>query len=1121
MLAVGLFDIDQESLAAGRLSARLAQPERSLSAKAKSRAAASKRGSHSRAKSYGQIPLNFIENAGQFAKDYRFLLRGNKSRIYFAPRGLSYVLNRSDPEKRRNWRPGKNSLQSPKGMKHIPSPTAQWVVHVEFVGADPLATLVADQKTEAIVSYFKGQRSNWKTGLSSYRRLTYRNLWPGIDLVYTAHVGHLKYDFIVHPGADPRQIRLRYQGANGLEIDRQGALQVETALGTITDHAPVSYQGEGNDRSLVPSAYQLRKVGHDEIGRRQSIDVSFQVGDYNRRLPLVIDPLVVQYGSFLGGVNGDHLWSVAADDAGNAYVAGATQSDEVSFPAQGGPSITSGGSADAVICKLNADGSALAYCGFIGGGGGDEAYGVAVDSSGNAYVGGITWSSESDFPVTVGPSLVHPGGGQSGFICKVNTTGTALDYCGYVGGNGWEVLEAVAVDNSGNAYVTGETQSSAGNFPVKVGPSLIHSGGGEDAFICKVNAAGTALTYCGYIGVSGGDVGKGVAVDSAGNAYVVGHTDSTESTFPITLGPDLSHNGSTDGFVCKVNSTGSALTYCGYLGGSSSDRAEGVAVDVAGNAYVAGYTSSTEASFPVTVGPDVTHNGNSDAFICKVSAAGTALDYCGYVGGSEIDGARNVAVDSSGNAHLAGYTNSTESSFPVIGGPDLTQNGSYDAFVCVLNATGSALTECGFIGGGDVEVAKGIALDGAGGIYLAGDSESTQNIFQTAAGFDASHNGDADGFILKLTLCGNGFVEAGEDCDPGAADANDCCSTKCQFVVADTICRAAGGTCDAPEVCDGTSALCPTSDAMLPKGTECRAAAANSCDVAEECDGLVASCPQDSYATVGTECRAAANECDVAETCSGLSPDCGGDSFLKDGTACTDDGLACNGSAVCNAGSCDQIPASFGCDDQNLCTADGCVEPTGCVNLKIEDCCNNVLDCDDDNACTKDTCSGLGGTCSHEQTEPLCCAADAHCDDGDVCTKDTCHLGNQRCQVEPIAGCCKKTADCDDGDKCTVDSCDTEDQQCATVAIAGCCHSREDCNDEDPCTTDTCSESQCTHTVQRYCRSGDGGVDAGPISPPDSGCNIGARGMTSSHWGAYFLLVLFLLRRRRASGIIS
>ncbi|MEO8189256.1 MAG: SBBP repeat-containing protein [Acidobacteriota bacterium] len=357
----------------------------------------------------------------------------------------------------------------------------------------------------------------------------------------------------------------------------------------------------------------------------------------------MLDPAVVVYAGFIGGSDQESARGIAVDGSGNVYVTGHTFSTEGTFPVTAGPDLTQNGGEDAFVVKVNAAGTALVYAGYIGGSGGDQAYGIAVDSSGNAFVAGRTSSTQGAFPVTVGPDLSHNGGGDDAFVAKVNPAGTALLYAGYIGGSGSDGATGIAIDTAGNAYVTGNTSSTAATFPVTAGPDLTHNGGLFDGFVAKVNAAGTGLVYAGYIGGSGLDSGKDIAVDSSGNAYIAGETDSSQATFPVAVGPDLTSNGT-------------------------------------------GFTDSSQMTFPVTVGPDLTFNGGGDAFVAKVNPAGTAFLYAGFIGGLGEDSGNAIAVDSSGNAYVTGPTESTQATFPVIVGPDLTQNGGgFDAFVAKIS----------------------------------------------------------------------------------------------------------------------------------------------------------------------------------------------------------------------------------------------------------------------------------------------------------------------------------------------------------------------------------------------------------------------------------------------------
>ena len=411
------------------------------------------------------------------------------------------------------------------------------------------------------------------------------------------------------------------------------------------------------------------------------------------------------------------------------------------------------------------DPAVIVYAGYIGGAGADYGAGIAVDKDGNAYVTGYTTSNQTTFPVKVGPDLTYNGGFYDAFVAKVNAAGTALVYAGYIGGSGTDVGSGIAVDSAGNAYVSGYTTSDQTTFPVKVGPSLTYSGG-QDAFVAKVNPAGTGLVYAGYIGGAGTDYAHGIAVDKDGNAYVTGQTSSDQTTFPVKVGPKLTYNGGDDAFVAKVNAAGTGLVYAGYIGGSNEDQGYGIAVDGAGNAYVTGYTYSAQDTFPVTVGPYLTYpaSGNAAAaFVAKVNAAGTALDYAGYIGGLEQNYATAIAVDKDGNAYVTGTTLSAQNSFPVKVGPSLTHNdGSYDAFVAKVNAAGTALVYCGYIGGSGTDVGYGIALDSAGNAYVVGITNSTEATFPVKGGPDLTYNGGVyDAFVARVNAAGTALDYAG------------------------------------------------------------------------------------------------------------------------------------------------------------------------------------------------------------------------------------------------------------------------------------------------------------------------------------------------------------------------
>jgi hypothetical protein len=670
-----------------------------------------------------QMPLYFIENQGQVDEPVAYYVQGQDKTLYFTPQGLTFVLDGGE--------------------------SPPWVLKLEFVGANPAVQPSGQEETGAQISYFKGRPDEWKTGLKTYSRVLYRDLWPGIDLEYSGTVNQLKYQFVVQPGADPGQIRLAYRGATAVHSDEAGRLQVSTHVGGFHDARPYAYQDIEGQRVDVDVGYALES---DPCAGGQAY--GFRIGAYDRSQPLVLDPVILVYCGYIGGSAADYGYAIAVDGEGNAYVTGSTQSIEPTFPVTVGPDLSYNGSVyDAFVAKVVSDGAALAYCGYIGGSNWEEGYGIAVDAAGNAYVTGWTDSISTTFPVIVGPDLSF-GGLSDAFVAKVRADGTALDYCGYIGGAGGDVGNGIAVDDDGNAYIAGATNSSQGEgFPATIGPDLEHNGG-YDAFVAKVASDGTSLAYCGYIGGNSTDQGYGIALDGAGSAYITGWTTSLSDTFPVMAGPDLIHNGGHDAFVAKVITDGTALAYCGYIGGSGMDEGYGIAVDAGGNAYVTGHTTSTEsAGFPVAVGPDLTHNGETDAFVAAVKAGGTALDYCGYIGGNRDDEGYGIAVDALGNAYVTGSTASYHWTFPVAVGPDLTYNTGTDAFVAAVEAGGTALQYCGYIGGDSLDEGRGIALKGGGSAYVTGYTRSHPGGgFPVTVGPDPTYNGGvAEAFVAKVS----------------------------------------------------------------------------------------------------------------------------------------------------------------------------------------------------------------------------------------------------------------------------------------------------------------------------------------------------------------------------------
>ncbi|MGE5397659.1 MAG: SBBP repeat-containing protein, partial [Chitinophagales bacterium] len=697
------------------------------------------------------MPLFFIENRGQIDRQVLYYTEGGSQGLYFTPSSLTFTLTKSP-------KPTNTSLNpeiSGKGL--IPQATEQerWAVKLNFIGANK-AKPYGEALTPTRVSYFEGQPEEWKTGLNTCSRIVYPDLWPGIDLVFKGDSKGLKYEFIVAPGADPKQIKLAWQGAESIKINKQGGMEIDTPIGGFTDQAPTAWQGEGNNRQTVDSSFYL----HSGISKCQ--EWGFKLGSYDPARILIIDPVIIDYCGYIGGSDTDYCYAIAVDSTGRAYVAGYTYSSETQgFPVKGGPDTSyNGGSQDAFVARVSADGTTLEYCSYIGGSLDDAVYGIAVDNNGRAYVGGYTESSETaGFPVKEGPDTSYNGGSQDAFVARVAADGTTLEYCGYIGGSSGDGASGIAVDNSGRAYVGGYTGSSeTAGFPIKGGPDTSYNGGSCDIFVTRVAANGNSLDYCGYIGGQKLETCNSIAVDNNGKAYVTGAASSSESEgFPVKGGLDKSFNGSKDAFIARVAFDGTSLDYCGYIGGSNNEECFSIAVDNNDRAYVTGTTESSETEgFPVKGGPDISYNGGFwDAFVARVAGDGDSLDYCGYIGGKDGDNGKGIGVDSNGQAYVAGVTHSSkEEGFPVCGDPNNYHTGDdCEAFVACLAANGHSLEYCSYIGGQEGDAALGVAVDNNNRVYVTGETSSSETQgFPVRGGPYTSYSGSQDAFVTRVKL---------------------------------------------------------------------------------------------------------------------------------------------------------------------------------------------------------------------------------------------------------------------------------------------------------------------------------------------------------------------------------
>jgi Beta-propeller repeat len=650
-----------------------------------------------------KLPLAFEVNRGQSDRRVDFLARGGGYEV-FLTRGDSVLALRHGSLLR---------IGLIGGSRRAPAePARRLPGRVDYaIGADP---------------------RRWRTGIPTYGRVVYRDVYPGIDVAY--HGGaqkRLEYDFLVAPGADPRAIGLRLGGIDRFRETQRGDLLLGLGRGTVRLGRPLAYQNWNGFRRRVRAAYEV--TGANRLALR--------VGAYDKTKPLVIDP-VLSYSTYLGGSAVDVGWAVAVDAAGNSYVTGETSSSD--FPAPGAPHAVAGDD-DLFVAKLNATGSALLYTSVLGGGGLDRGFGIGLDATGNAYVVGDTFSN--NFPTTAGALQPSSGGDEDAVVAKLDSAG-GLVYSTYLGGSGADDGEGIAIGSNGAAYVTGGTES--GNFPTTPGGVQTAFAGQVDGFVAELDATGGSLVVSSYLGGSGVDSGLALAVDAAGNIFVGGESASVD--FPTTAGAfqGIYGGGSNDAFAAKLNPMASALLYSTYLGGADPEAAFGIAIDGSGSAYLGGVTYSSD--FPTTAGAFQTAfgGGGEDAFVTKLNPNGSALSYSTYVGGSALDFGRDIAIDGSGSAYLAGETFSSD--FPTANAFQPSLGGDEDAFVTKLDPTGGALSFSSYLGGSGVDAGFGIALDSSSppSAYPTGVSESAD--YPTTAGaFQTTSAGSSDVFVAKVS----------------------------------------------------------------------------------------------------------------------------------------------------------------------------------------------------------------------------------------------------------------------------------------------------------------------------------------------------------------------------------
>jgi hypothetical protein len=684
------------------------------------------------------LPLAFEANQGQTDPQVKYTARGNGYSVFLTANDTVFAITSAKhPAARPSRIPGMHS--QPQATEKMQSAA----IDMRLVGGNLKPEIVAGNEIPGVINYYAGSDpKNWHTGVKQYSSVSYREVYPGVNMVFHGAQRQLEFDFVLSPGADPKTIGLGFKGAQKLATDASGNLVLTSSAGEVVLHKPVAYQEKDGKRQIVAAAFQVKRGN----------EVGLNLGAYDRGQELVIDPSL-SYATYLGGTAEDDAYAIAIDGTGDAYVTGQTASPN--FPTVAGAySSTGKGGFDVFVSKVAANGASLVYSTYIGGSLDDSGNAIAVDGSGNAYVAGGT--NSSDFP-TPGGHQTTSGGALDAFVLELASSGGSLIFGTYLGGTGNDVANGVAVDTTG-VYVVGSTGSS--NFPVTTGSFQGALVGTSNGFVTKLNTSGSSLDYSTYLGGSS-DFAAAVAVNS-GQAYVTGATSTptfktTPGVVQPTCGSDTNCNGGLqDAFVTVLNSSGGALVYSTFLGGEGKDQGLGIAVDSSGDAYVTGLTQSI-LHFPLKSALQGTFGGGTqDAFVTELNPTGTALVYSTFLGGSLDDAGSSIAVDGSKNAYVTGQTTSTN--FQIASATQGTLGGLADAFVTEISASGSLVFST-YLGGAlnentnasTLNPVGAIAVDTAGAnIYVAGNTASSP--FPTTTGSFQTHlGGGTDAFVAKYS----------------------------------------------------------------------------------------------------------------------------------------------------------------------------------------------------------------------------------------------------------------------------------------------------------------------------------------------------------------------------------
>ncbi len=666
-----------------------------------------------------------------------------------------------------------NLGQYPAGVmyaSHLPSGDV-WLMPGQAVltakrsaGGDALRVRLDGGRTDAMpealnrlsgrANYIRGgSPRHWLTDIALYARVRFREVYPGIDMIYHGAGGDLEYDFVVRPGGDPERIALVVEGVDAVDRTRDASLMLRFGDDSVEFQAPIAYLEDEGERRPIPSSFTI-----DQQGR-----IGFIIGAYDREKTLVIDP-VVRLSSCLGIENAETR-GVGVDRDGNMYVAGFTSSTSLGLSGAHYDD-TANGETDLFVVKMDPTGKSILYSTFIGGADKESCKAMAVAPDGCAYLTGNTKSP--DFPVTSG-GINHPHATYDVFVTKLNPTGSDLAYSCRFGGSAMEEARGIAVDADGNCIVVGGTHSpewptTSGSIqpvyldPPEATPEVAGSFvNGEDAFIAKINPTGTGFVFSTLLGGHGFEKAWAVTTDDTGNIYVSGHVEATD--FPVTNGAFQSTHaggsprakdqyGPKDAFVAKLSADGSRVLAATYFGGAGQDVGYGVGLDAEGNVYLAGNTDSP--NLPVKKASFAKYGGGkSDIFLASFTNDLSRLRYATYCGGTanEEIASDAFAVDSKGYAYAGGVTSSPD--FPTSQEAFVKNfaGGDSDAFLLCLEHDGK-LNYSTLLGGSKSDKCGDIAVDGRGSVYMAGSTSSDD--FKVIDGAIAKPSGKNDVFLVRI-----------------------------------------------------------------------------------------------------------------------------------------------------------------------------------------------------------------------------------------------------------------------------------------------------------------------------------------------------------------------------------